>query len=78
VVVEDDAGMSRATGRLLRAAGFQTLAFVSAEALLQANALTREACLVLDIYLPGLSGFELHRRLVESSASPPHLGPEKP
>ena len=59
VVVEDDAGMSKAIERLLRAAGFQTMSFASAEELLQTEAVDVAACLVLDIHLPGLSGLEL-------------------
>jgi FixJ family two-component response regulator len=71
VVVEDDSSMRQAIERLLRAASFQTIAFDSAEALLEANATTNAACLVIDIRLPGLSGFELHRRLAEFGATPP-------
>jgi FixJ family two-component response regulator len=63
VVVEDDAGMIKAIERLLRAGGFQPVCFASAEALLGTNAVSDAACLVVDIHLPGLSGFELHRRL---------------
>ena len=66
VVVEDDAGMSKAIVRLLRAGGFQPVSFASAEELLQTEAVDSAACLVLDIHLPGLSGLEL-RRLLDSS-----------
>jgi FixJ family two-component response regulator len=66
VVVEDDAGMSKAMERLLRAAGFQPVSFASAEELLQTEAVDSAACLVLDIHLPGLSGLELGRLLLGS------------
>lgn len=66
VVVEDDAGMSKAIQRLLRAARFQTVSFASAEELLQTGVVDNAACLVLDINLPGLSGLELARLLVKS------------
>jgi FixJ family two-component response regulator len=71
VVVEDDAGMSKAIDRLLRAAGFQPVSFASAEELLQTEAVDDAACLVLDIHLPGLSGLELGRRLVRSGRPKP-------
>jgi DNA-binding response OmpR family regulator len=61
VVVEDDASMSRAIERILQAGGFTTVLFASAEAVLEADAAADG--LVLDIHLPGLSGFELYRRL---------------
>ena len=71
VVVEDDAAMSKAIERLLRAAGFQSNFFASAEELLQTDAVTSADCLVLDIHLPGISGLELGRRLVTSNRTKP-------
>src|SRR5262249_61942837 len=58
-----DPEMNLAIRRLLNAAGFETETFPSGEALLQAGAAARAACLVFDINLPGVSGLELHRRL---------------
>ena len=71
VVVEDDASMSRAIERLLRTASFQPVMFSSAEALLQTNAVSAAGCLILDVRLPGLSGFELHQRLTAGGTVPP-------
>ena len=71
VVVEDDAGMSKALARLLRAAGFQPRSFASAEELLQTKTVDSAACLVLDIHLPGLSGLELARLLITSGSVKP-------
>jgi FixJ family two-component response regulator len=65
VVVDDDAGMNQAIERLLNAAGFRALTFPSGEALLKSGAAAAAACLVLDVHLPGLSGFELCRRLTQ-------------
>jgi FixJ family two-component response regulator len=71
VVVEDDASMQQAIQRLLRAAGFRTQTFSSAEALLQSGAAAGAACFVFDIHLPGLSGLELWRRLVAGGIEGP-------
>ena len=71
IVVDDDPGMNLALQRLLNAAGFRTITFSSAEALLQSDAIESAACLVLDVHLPGLSGFELQRRLQQSGAMCP-------
>jgi FixJ family two-component response regulator len=72
VVVEDDAGLRAALGRVLSVAGFQARTFADAEQVLQASAARTAACLVLDVHLPLLSGFELYDRLLaESGVRPP-------
>jgi FixJ family two-component response regulator len=71
VVVEDDASMRGAIERLLRTASFQPVMFSSAEDLLQTNAVTTAGCLIFDVRLPGLSGFELHQRLAAAGKIPP-------
>jgi FixJ family two-component response regulator len=44
---------------LLKAYGLQTMAFASAEAFLQARFWKPEACMILDIQMPGMTGWEL-------------------
>jgi len=63
LVVEDDASMRRAVGRLLKAAGYECLEFETAEALLQSGPSDWADCVVSDIHLPGMSGLELVDRL---------------
>ena len=75
VLVEDDGGMRKAVARMLTGAGYSVRAFESAEALLDGVAGTALGdfgrCLVCDVRLPGVSGFELHRRMAEQGAMPP-------
>src|SRR5262245_58939249 len=71
IVVEDDAGMSAAMARMLRVAGYTPVTFASAEELLASNALADAFCMVIDVQLPGLSGFALHDRLVAAGRAPP-------
>jgi FixJ family two-component response regulator len=73
VVVEDDASMSQAIERILRAGSFAAAMFVSAEAALEADAAATADCLVLDIHLPGMSGFELYRQLALSGKELPAI-----
>jgi FixJ family two-component response regulator len=70
VIVEDDPAMCEALRRLLTTAGFSVSGYPSAEALLESGAAADAGCLVLDVNLPGISGFELHRRLVASGSRP--------
>jgi FixJ family two-component response regulator len=65
-VVDDDASVRRAVTRLLRAHGLQTVAFASAEAFLQARFWEHKACLILDVQMPRMTGWEL---LVELKAA---------
>ena len=71
VVVEDDASLCLAIERILRAGGFAPVTFASAEAALEAGTAATADCLVLDVRLPGMSGFDLYRRLTHSGEKPP-------
>lgn len=63
--------MRKAIERLLRAAGFQAVLFSSAEEALGTDLVNSAACLVVDVHLPGLSGFELRQKLVDSGRDRP-------
>src|SRR6476659_1653786 len=73
VVVEDDASMGKAIERFLRAGGFQPILFGSAEAALDSGLVPGADCLVLDIQLPGLSGFDLYSQLAPVGEQPPAI-----
>ena len=59
LVVEDDESMREALERLLGVAGFEPVAYASAEALLAAGLAEDAACVVSDLRLPAMSGLEL-------------------
>ena len=65
-VVDDDASILRALRRLLQAAGFSVETFGSAAEVLSSSHLPRINCLVLDIHLGDLSGFDVHERLPDT------------
>ena len=62
-LIDDDDSVRRALQRLLRSAGFEVKAFSSAEAFLKSENLDVRACLVLDIRMPGLTGFDVQEKL---------------
>jgi len=64
-VVDDDASMRDAISRLLNAVGLTVQTFSSARAFLNRRLLDVPGCLVLDVRLPGLSGLDLQREMVE-------------
>ena len=71
MVVEDDEGIRQAIRRLLEVKGFEATLFDSAEALLAAGVASKAQCLVLDIHLPGMSGFDLQRHLAAAGTDLP-------
>ena len=70
-VVDDDASILRAARRLLVSAGFAVKTFASGEELLAFEHPERIDCLVLDVHLGGLSGFEVRDRFAPRHASTP-------
>jgi FixJ family two-component response regulator len=70
-IVEDDAATRESLVRLLRASGYTTTAFASAEEFLQSADVGSAVGLVLDIHLGGMSGIELRRRLSAARSAIP-------
>jgi FixJ family two-component response regulator len=62
-IVDDNPSVRRALHRLVRSAGYPVQAFASAHEFLDSLPGRRPACLVLDIHLNGMSGFDLQERL---------------
>jgi FixJ family two-component response regulator len=63
-VVDDDASVRKATGRLIKSFGFTVEIFGSGEEFLLSGSLRVTSCLVLDLQMPGMSGLQLQSRLV--------------
>ena len=70
-VVDDDAAMREALSSLIRSVGLRVEVFSSAREFLRKTASEGPACLVLDVRLPGLSGMDLQRDLVEANSHLP-------
>jgi FixJ family two-component response regulator len=70
-IVDDDEPLREALSSVMKAAGFSTETFASAEEYLDAGARQSTACLILDVRLPGMSGIELQRRLADGNSEVP-------
>ena len=70
-VVEDDTSLRNAVHRLLKCAQYRVLAFASAEEFYSSDFKSSRGCLLLDIRLPGLSGFELQEQLLAAGTQMP-------
>ena len=70
-LVDDDAAVRVALGRLLKIAGYEVVSFATGDELLAACEERVPDCLLLDVHLPGLSGFELLERVRANGSNPP-------
>jgi len=70
-IVDDDEPLREALGSVLKAAGFVTDTFASAEEFLDSPQKNNISCLILDVRLPGMSGIELQRRLLHANCEVP-------
>ncbi len=64
-VVDDDEFVRKSLASLLRAFGFASEAFSSADTFLKSDGLRRTACLIADFHMPGMNGLELQSHLTQ-------------
>ena len=70
-IIDDDRAVRDALQRMLRSYGFTTAVFASAEQFLASGRPCEEACLILDIRMPGMTGLGLYRRLISEGCRIP-------
>lgn len=71
IIVDDDEPVRKATRRLVKSFGFVVETFASAEDFLDSGRPDRTCCLILDLKMPGMSGLELQRRLIDAGRQIP-------
>lgn len=62
-IVDDDESIRHSLTRVFRIHGLSARTFASAEEYLDRDTAAEPSCIVLDVHLPGLSGFDLKDRL---------------
>jgi len=70
-VVDDDDSSRESLEGLFKSVGFDVRAFASAEEFLNWDHIGDADCLILDVVMPGMSGIELHRQLLDSHREMP-------
>jgi two-component system, LuxR family, response regulator FixJ len=73
LLVDDDAAVRKSLSRLIRAAGFKVQTFDRPTAVLAGSIPAGNACLVIDIGLPEMSGTELWLTLERSGCGLPSI-----
>lgn len=64
-VIDDDESVRESLPDLLKECGFDAQAFSSAEDFLASDQISETKCLILDVAMPGLSGPDLQRTLIQ-------------
>ena len=70
-MVDDQAGVLKALGRLFNAAGFSSQAYTSAQAFLDSGNADAPGCLILDLAMPEMDGFALQKELAAQGSDLP-------
>jgi FixJ family two-component response regulator len=70
-IVDDEESVRRALGRLLRSAGFDVQTFASGVEFIHSLARSSPQCLVLDLRMPHMTGFDVQAALLEAKAVVP-------
>ena len=70
-VIDDDQPMQRAFLLLLRSAGFDAKAFTSAEEFLTHSHVSDGDCIILDLRMPRMNGFDLMEKLISREIRTP-------
>ena len=73
VVIDDDPEIREALGSLIRSVGFQPELLASVVEFLKSGRPEGPSCLVLDVRLPGQSGFDLQRELAATHVRLPTI-----
>jgi FixJ family two-component response regulator len=70
-IVDDVESVRAALQGLVRSLGLANVAFASGESFLNSPHLRRATCVIADVNMPGMTGPELHRRLVAQGSAIP-------
>jgi FixJ family two-component response regulator len=72
-VVEDDHFFRESMRRLMRSLGYGVAVFPTPADFLASPRLAETACLIADVHMPGMTGVELHSRLIEEGYAIPTI-----
>jgi FixJ family two-component response regulator len=72
-IVDDDESFRTAVRDMVESFGYRVAAFASGVEFLGSDRLRDSACLITDVCMPGMSGFELHSRTVAAGHSIPTI-----
>ena len=72
-IVDDDQFFRESMRRLMRSLGYAVEAFRSAADFLASHRLAETTCLIADVQMPGMTGIELYRHLIDAGHAVPTI-----
>ena len=72
-IVDDDQFFRESMRRLMRSLGYTVEAFRSAADFLASHRMVQTACLIADVEMPGMTGIDLHRHLIDAGHAIPTI-----
>jgi FixJ family two-component response regulator len=72
-IVEDDQPFRESMRKLVTLLGYTVEAFASAAEFLKSPAVAETDCLLADVQMPGMTGVELHKHLIEAGRQIPTI-----
>ncbi|MFM0646130.1 response regulator [Paraburkholderia bryophila] len=72
-IIDDDESVRIATSSLVRSLGWDAHLFHSAEAFLASDDVGQTACVISDVQMPGMTGLDLLRKLIDQGYAPPFI-----
>ncbi|AXF07426.1 response regulator [Paraburkholderia graminis] len=70
-IIDDDESVRIATSSLVRSLGWDVRLYASAEDFLASGQIADVACVISDVQMPGMSGLQLQRRLIDDGIALP-------
>jgi FixJ family two-component response regulator len=70
-IIDDDESVRIATSSLVRSLGWDVRLYASAEDFLDSGQIGDVACIISDVQMPGMTGLDMQRRLLEGGITLP-------
>jgi FixJ family two-component response regulator len=72
-IIDDDESAREAIAALVRSLGFLVAEFADAAAFLESDRLAQTTCLLVDMWMPGMTGLALHQHLRSAGTPVPTI-----
>jgi FixJ family two-component response regulator len=72
-IIDDDRPFRESMRRLMRSLGYMVEDFPSATDFLAHSRRSETSCLIADVHMPAMTGFELHRHLIDTGQPIPTI-----